>query len=381
MMAANSDNHYDEILRRLQADMESIPWPERREIAASLAEPLTAGQKSDSAMALVFLLSDDPKPEVRTEIAALLVYLPEEDFLSMFGKYSGDSHVYVRKAAEQSRERRRKAELEAKKASRGIEQVFQQYESLAKQAGEKIANKAISLSEKRFALLAKAMVHDLLNLLTPLKSRTQTLAQRLAGENTALHQQATLLSEDLNFLEQSIRDVEAYAQALPHERHSELVHEVVRQALELARRNLEEQGLDLSAVMLDDAVISEMRVEMSRQLVVQALTNILTNAYEAFLGRGGKLDNGRIVLSARQADGYATIEIRDNGCGLSSEELASLRAFLPGRKNMNKKRSTGYGLLIAKKNIEAHDGTLTVESSLDKGTAVTVTLPLNARGE
>jgi signal transduction histidine kinase len=73
--------------------------------------------------------------------------------------------------------------------------------------------------------------------------------------------------------------------------------------------------------------------------------------------------------------------VGDTGCGLSPDELDSLRAFLPGRKNMNKKRSTGYGLLIAKKNVEAHDGTLTVESSLGKGTRVTISLPMNMKEE
>lgn len=384
-MTSNKD-HGDDMkqLAKLREGGSGVSLAEKRLFLRAVADKLKRGDPpmiSQEVMPVIRLLVGDENWEVRQDVAELLLFVPEQDFPDMAAKLANDPNGYVRRSAERNTERRRKTELEAKRATRGIEQVSEQYESLTKQVGGEVAEKAITLGEKRFTLLANALVHDLLQLLGPLKFQAQTLKKGLATGDAALRQHAADLAEGLDFLEQSIRDAEAYAKALPHERHAEWIHEVVRQAKDLSRQNLKAQGFDLRAIALEDKGIPEIRVVMSRQLIVQALTNILTNAYESFIKRGGKLAKGKIVLSVRGTGDRVTVEVRDNGCGLSEEELASLRAFLPGKKNMNKKRSTGYGLLIAKKNIEAHDGTLTVESNLGKGTTVAISLPLSAREE
>ena len=112
-------------------------------------------------------------------------------------------------------------------------------------------------------------------------------------------------------------------------------------------------------------------------MIVQALANLLKNAFEAFVSPEGGVRTGRIILTAVATDTEVHIKIEDDGCGLPEDELTALRAFLPGRKNNHKKRSKGLGLLTAKKNIEAHDGTIKVESVLGDGLTVTITIPFS----
>ncbi len=376
MSQLDGDSDHAAFLARLRKG--SVSPADKRRYLKAIGEGFKrsdATALSHSVMPIIEVLANDEKWEVRQDVAELLLYAPEENFAQLVSKLTNDPNGYVRRSAERSQERRRKTERGAKRASRGIEQVTEQYERLTRQVGGEIADDAIRLSEARFTVLANALVHDLLNILTPMKSQARGLVKSLSDDHMAL-ELAVKLSEGLDFMERSVRDAETYAQALPHERHPEWLNEVIRQATEMARRNLEDQGFDLAPVSLDDEGVSQIRVDMSRQLIVQALTNILTNAYEAFADQDGKLADGKISISTRTTDADVLIEIRDNGCGLAPDELTALLAFMPGRKNRSKRRSTGYGLLIANKNVQAHDGHLRVESSLGEGTVVKLSMPL-----
>ena len=63
--------------------------------------------------------------------------------------------------------------------------------------------------------------------------------------------------------------------------------------------------------------------------------------------------------------------------GLSKEELEEVRRFVPGGTS-KKVHGTGFGLPIARRKVMDHGGTLNIESRVDQGTVVTITLPLEA---
>ncbi|QNN24035.1 HAMP domain-containing histidine kinase [Planctomycetales bacterium ZRK34] len=85
-------------------------------------------------------------------------------------------------------------------------------------------------------------------------------------------------------------------------------------------------------------------------------------------------------LIARPVDGERIeVVVTDNGMGLSAEELDEVRRFEPGGTS-KKTHGTGFGLPIAKRKIEDHGGSLAIDSEEDKGTTVTITLPVEAGG-
>ena len=379
-MTSSQHGPNEDFLTRLGQNGDA-PLDEKRHHLKSLTNALKHGLvsvPSQSDMAVVHQLAEDGDWEVRQDVAELLLYVPEGDFSRLAGLLIGDSNGFVRRSAQRNRQRRQKAQTEAREASRGIDQVSRQYESLTRQVGGEIADRAINLGEARFAILTEALIHDLLNMLTAVKPQVKQLVTGLAEGPAGLLDVATKCSGDLDFMVRYIKAMAAYSQALPIDRHPEWIQEVLRQAVDQAQRGIQGQGLDTDPVVFDGEDVLEAQVPMCRELVVQAIANIVTNAYEALLDEEGEIEKGRIWVTSRVVEGSVAIEIHDNGCGMSEEELTALLAFLPGRKNRKKKQSTGLGLLTAKKNIEAHGGKLGVDSELGEGTTVTVTLPLTA---
>ena len=102
--------------------------------------------------------------------------------------------------------------------------------------------------------------------------------------------------------------------------------------------------------------------------LVQVFINIILNAVES-MPKGGKL---AISSSVKQDRDFINVSIKDTGEGISKENL--LKLFEP--LFSTKINGTGLGMVVCKGIIENHKGYIKVESKEDKGTLVTVGLPI-----
>ncbi len=98
-------------------------------------------------------------------------------------------------------------------------------------------------------------------------------------------------------------------------------------------------------------------------LMSQVLINILQNANH-------HTTNDTIRISAFAEKGMINVQIKDNGCGISSEILP--KVFERGVSN----GGTGFGLYLCKTVINSHGGNIWIESEENKGCAVYITLPI-----
>jgi signal transduction histidine kinase len=89
--------------------------------------------------------------------------------------------------------------------------------------------------------------------------------------------------------------------------------------------------------------------------------------------------NGAIVVSAKVLDDDMVITVSDNGIGIAEDKLSRIaEPFFQSNSNPHiAQEGTGLGLSIIKLLIEAHGGTLDIESQLGEGSTVTVRLPLS----
>ncbi len=176
-------------LVRLREHTDSVHVAEKRAYLKAVAESSRrngAGALSAIGAEVVRLLAEDEAWQVRQDVAELLIHLRDDTFIPLITKLADDPNGYVKRSAERSRERRRKAVAEAKRASRGVEDISQLYQSLTKQIGGEVAEKAVQLGEKRFLLLADALVHDLLGLLATLTEDGRKLLNELSATNSPL---------------------------------------------------------------------------------------------------------------------------------------------------------------------------------------------------
>jgi signal transduction histidine kinase len=106
-------------------------------------------------------------------------------------------------------------------------------------------------------------------------------------------------------------------------------------------------------------------VEADKALLVQMLTNLLTNAYQAMP------DGGILRVTGSQSDGFAEITVEDSGAGIDPAVAGQvMEPFFT-----TKPTGTGLGLAIVKRLAEAHQGTVTVENGPSGGARVTLRLP------
>ena len=112
-------------------------------------------------------------------------------------------------------------------------------------------------------------------------------------------------------------------------------------------------------------------IEGDTEALLQVFTNLLTNAAR-HTGAGGK-----ITLTLRADDANAVVTVADTGEGIAAEHLPHLfeRFYRVESSRSRGKGGTGLGLAICREIVQAHHGTITIESAVGQGTAVHVTLP------
>jgi len=102
-------------------------------------------------------------------------------------------------------------------------------------------------------------------------------------------------------------------------------------------------------------------------MVKQAILNLFINARQAMS------DGGELMIRTDRQNKDAVIRISDTGTGIAPEKLPYIfDAYYSSRP-----QGSGLGLPTARKIIEAHNGTLAVESDLGKGTSFTIKFPLH----
>ncbi|MDM5335748.1 ATP-binding protein [Fictibacillus enclensis] len=106
---------------------------------------------------------------------------------------------------------------------------------------------------------------------------------------------------------------------------------------------------------------------MDKNQMKQVFLNLLKNSMEA-MPNGGQI---KIVVSRKHPQ-QVLIAIIDEGVGIPKEQLTILgQPFITTKEN-----GTGLGLLICYKIIESHNGTIKIDSKVNEGTTVSISMPV-----
>jgi len=139
--------------------------------------------------------------------------------------------------------------------------------------------------------------------------------------------------------------------------------EVLQRFDKLNRIYLQEAGVELTI-----SCPADIAIEVDEGKFLRVLQNLTMNAVDAFKGQGGRVE---IVASVEGE--MLLLQIRDNGPGIPEKIRDRLfEAFI----TYGKVQGTGLGTAIAKSIIEAHGGSISFESELQKGTTFSIRLAI-----
>jgi signal transduction histidine kinase len=210
-----------------------------------------------------------------------------------------------------------------------------------------------------FGLLAAGIAHEVGNPLTSISSLVQMLQRRDCDEYA--HEKLALVNGQLSRIQNILRELINFSRPTSTERTRVPVHEVVEEALNIAKYYKGANRRTIEADLPHDLPF----LEGVRDHFVQAILNLVLNAVDA------TTKDGRIRLTASERDGHVTINVRDDGHGIAPEDAAKL--FQP--YFTTKKHGTGLGLFVTRKLLADQGGTVDFVSVPEGGAEFRIRLP------
>jgi PAS domain S-box-containing protein len=244
---------------------------------------------------------------------------------------------------------------------------------------EKVEERTIQLKKTQEQLLkaerlaaigeAAGMVgHDLRNPLQAItnmvylsekKSKSIPITEKEILEKHGFLELRSGLKEQVEYMEKIVSNLQDYARPVKPTPVEIGLHQLINKTLSSLTVP---ENAKVSIVIEKDFP----KLTLDPTLMQRVFSNLITNAMQA-MPNGGKL-----TIRASKKEETALISIEDTGAGISDENLSKL--FMP--LFTTKAKGQGFGLPVCKRLVEAHDGNITVESKVGKGSTFTVEIPL-----
>ena len=219
--------------------------------------------------------------------------------------------------------------------------------------------------------IAAVIAHEFNNLLTPIVSYSQYALQSAESAKP----DAELIKKALNKAFQSSTKAGRICTSMLGLARGESsfgnveIQRLVEETLLVLARDPQKDGIALRVQVQPGLAVQGDHVQLE-----QVLLNLLINARQAMLGRGGS-----ITIKAQHTDaGELRLQVIDTGPGIPAKYLTKI--FDPffttkGTTRKGEPKGTGLGLAICKEIIEHHKGRIEVQSELGKGSTFSVYLP------
>ncbi len=210
--------------------------------------------------------------------------------------------------------------------------------------------------------------HELRTPLTAIKGWSETLKSGGLEDPGLLNRGLDVIgseTERLSGIVEELLDFSRMQKAKPSDTNEKIdVYAEVQEAVFLLNDRAKKQGITLTCTEQEALPAICGNGDRLRQVFVNIIDNAIKYAKP----------NGSIHVDAAPVTGGIQIVVSDNGIGISEADLP----FVTERfyRAANTQPGSGIGLAVAKDIVDAHGGTLLIESELDKGTVVTVTLPI-----
>jgi nitrogen fixation/metabolism regulation signal transduction histidine kinase len=372
-MAINHPAEGKDLLGALSANDWSVTLEAVTAAEKALRDTIVGDAQADPIVEKLVTLANHPKWEVRRAVANAAAHLSHPAFEAPLAKLALDDNSRVRLAAEQARLRRRDSRNAGSLGKQHEDRINSILDDIAVRFGPKGRDAVRRVANEIANIFARELYHEVIRLLSPLAVSAETLRTKLLDANAlgeALVDEAARMGRRVAQLRNVLDAMRAYTAQPLLSYKPEVLRDVIQEAATVA---IESDSKRSQQPVIEIEVSTTLVVCVARGRLVQALTNILVNALEAY---GDATSPKPIKVKARLHQGIVGITVEDSGCGMSEEaQRDALTLFATSKPN-----GTGFGLPLAVKIVESeHGGRLTLESEKGRGTLVRIRIPANTQ--
>lgn len=214
-------------------------------------------------------------------------------------------------------------------------------------------------------ILTSGIAHEFNNLLTPIMGYSMMILEKLPQDDTELYDEVLeiyQMSSKAKTVISRLSDLSGKNTAAAFQSVS--MDELVRRMISAAK-SARPNGVDVQL----ELKCPEAQILGNETQLSQMLLNLILNSYHALEEKGGTLE-----ILTKQEEASLVLTVRDNGYGISKENLEHI--FEPFFTTKEAGKGTGLGMAIVAQVVEDHHGTITVESVEWEGTVITVKFPI-----
>ena len=245
--------------------------------------------------------------------------------------------------------------------SRNLEKIIKERTEQLRQTQDKL------VKSERFAAigeLAGMVGHDLRNPLTAINNAAYFMRNKLPScSDETIKDMFKIIDSAILHANKIINDLLEYSR------------EIKLELTECTPKSLLEETLSIIKmpvrVKIVDKTQKEPLFKADKNKLARVFVNLLKNAIDAIP------TIGNIKIKSAYTNGNVEISITDTGIGISKETLSKLFSPLV----TTKAQGMGFGLAISKRIVEAHQGRITVKSTMGKGTTFRIILPVEPKLE
>ncbi|WP_409251601.1 two-component system histidine kinase PnpS [Bacillus sp. SCS-153A] len=218
--------------------------------------------------------------------------------------------------------------------------------------------------------------HELRTPITSIKGFTETLLDGAMNDKETLEMFLNIILRESDRLQSLITDLldlsKMEKQGFQLNIHDADMRETLEDVMAILEKKPEKKDIEL-VLLGDKSAIAEVDSLRIKQIFINLIGNAIT-----YTPAGGK-----VTITLKQSESTVEVEVRDNGIGIDEKEIPRIfeRFYRVDKARSRDSGGTGLGLAIVKHLIEAHGGSIEVESKVNEGTAFTVSLEKKFPGD
>ncbi len=242
---------------------------------------------------------------------------------------------------------------------------------MLKEAQDALVNKG---RMEQLGQLTATIAHELRNPLGAVRTSAFLIERKIKGKDLGFEAQLARINNGVSRCDDIITQLLDFSRSRPLAARPADLDDWLAKIVEEEARQLP------SAVAIECVLnMQGQEVPFDPARLQRAIINLLSNAAEAMVGKGDdplrfETKVPKILVRTDVLDGFAVIKIKDNGPGISAENLEKIREPLFTTKSFG----TGLGLPAVEQIATQHSGRLEIKSKLGAGAEFIIYLPLNS---